>query len=284
MVYVWHASTWQPLIPVFLSLFLSPLLSPLPLPPWPSPTDHVQQSICDDSQRPNCGGEGRAREGKRDSHWCQWEQAKDHQCSSTEHGGTWVNPSLIPRPPTWPGNEAGSTYPHIVHNLLALNPPLHPHTLTSTPTSSHPYTLTLSPSSTPTSSHPHALTLSPPHLPLHILIHSHSNLHTYLFTSSTPSHSHLHTYLFTSSYPHTLTSTPASSHLPHLHTLTGWQGLLTLQASQELHGVHASSTQDRSSEARQLHGESKGQWFHELTQYKRRGLKTKTACGGIGPA
>ena len=33
VVYVWHASTWQPLIPVFLSLCFSPLLSRLPLPP-----------------------------------------------------------------------------------------------------------------------------------------------------------------------------------------------------------------------------------------------------------
>lgn len=154
MVYVWHASTWQPLIPVFLSLFLSPLLSPLLLPPWPSPTDHVQQSICDDSQRPNCGGEGRAREGKRDSHWCQWEQAKDHQCSSTEHGGTWVDLTLIPRPPTWPENEAGSTYPHIVHNLLALNPPLHPHTLTLSPPHLPPHTLHIL---TSAPSHPHRL-------------------------------------------------------------------------------------------------------------------------------
>ena len=86
--------------------------------------------------------------------------------SSTQLYRTWWyvgQPSLILRPPTWPGNEAGSTLStHCIICMLdplALNPHLHPHTLTSTPTSSHP----------------HTLTLSPPHLPPHT---PHSHLHT----------------------------------------------------------------------------------------------------------
>ena len=115
--------------------------------------------------------------------------------SSTQLYRTWRyidQPSLVPRSPTWPGNEAGPTLSTPIP--YTLTPYLHPHTHTSTPTPSHSHL------------HPHTLTsiltLSPPHL------HPHTHLHTYTLTLSPP-----HPRLARVSCPTSFPRAPWCSHL-----------------------------------------------------------------------